>query len=207
MSYNVAAIIKAFRVYLAENEIEGDLLDIVGDKSKTAYKKIFKELESYLEDEDNMEHHDFAEICEVFNTLKEKNMKEVSEKKSSSSSKKKEPESDNESSGSEPNLEFEIKINNSIDSSDFPDISYLKNFDKSQLDKIFGEKNIKTIEHDNEIYYEWRVSFNNVEFSVYASDLDEDITWILAGNADTQTVKHLLKMMRVSLKCSENTEE
>ena len=225
--YDTCKIVKALRVALDDYEDLDDLVEIVGDANNKAYKTIFKNLVKYFDNEDNEIDEDLVALWETLKTDNPKKSKgsddESEEKVKPKPSKKSKDEAKSEGSDDEEsvqsqspkkseekvktqspkkfkNSEKTFELDADIDSSEFPDIEFIEHFDKTQLFEIFGEDNLKEFEYEGDTYHEWTFTFEDIEFSIYCSDLDDDMTWILAGNTKTKKiVKELYEVMKLKL--------
>ncbi len=190
--YDTCKIVKALRVAFDDYEDIDDLVEIVGDANNKAYKTIFKNLVKYFENEDNEIDEDLVALWETLKTdnpKKSKDSDDESEEKVKTKSPKK-----------SKNFKKTFELDADIDSSEFPDIEFIEHFDKTQLFEIFGEDNLKEIEYEDDTYHEWTFTFEDKEFSIYSSELDDDMTWILAGNTKTKKiVKELYEVMKLNL--------
>ncbi len=224
--YDTCKIVKALRVAFDDYEDIDDLVEIVGDANNKAYKTIFKNLVKYFENEDNEIDEDLVALWETLKTdnpkkskdsddESEEKVKTKSPKKSKNSEEKVKTKSPKKSKDSDDESEEKVKtkspkksknfkktfeLDADIDSSEFPDIEFIEHFDKTQLFEIFGEDNLKEIEYEDDTYHEWTFTFEDKEFSIYSSELDDDMTWILAGNTKTKKiVKELYEVMKLNL--------
>jgi len=208
--YDTCKIVKALRVAFDDYEDIDDLVEIVGDANNKAYKTIFKNLVKYFDNEDNEIDEDLVALWETLKTdnpKKSKDSDDESEEKVKTKSKKSK-DSDDESEEKvktkspkkSKNSKKTFELDADIDSSEFPDIEYIDHFDKTQLFEIFEEDNLKETEYEDDTYHEWTFTFEDKEFSIYSSELDDDMTWILAGNTKTKKiVKELYEVMKLKL--------
>ncbi len=187
MSYNYSALIKEFRKSSCIGEV--DELSVIIDQGKNAYKNIFNKINKFI----TKYEEEYQELSDYWCDLLEKYS--VSEKSTTS---KKDDKNESESYDSDIVASDKIiQLKKNLDTSEFQDLEYMKNYTKEQLYKIFGEDKLAEYEHEDHIYYEWKLKFGEFFYSIYTSDLGDDVVWILAGNAkkNKKNVEMLYKTM------------